>query len=298
MEIYPFRLKKKRYEEASKEKDYHYEWLLYRELEKIIESCDEKIQKSAKRLKASEEFNEPQSSLDQEIESLAQRACTLGEEGKLEESQDVFSQIEELKKQRHKELTEVATGGNSQKLQVCEVCSLKLSSKDSNKRLADHFGGKLHMGFRICRDRLDLLREKYKNGPPPNSRELIELERVSSQSGQREPDRSFDHDRDFRGDRDRDRGRDNRRDRDRDYRRDYDRDRHRDRERLRHDRDRDQADRDTLRSRHRHSRSDRNGSSSPRRSSSGDRGDRHRKRDRGSRSPSPSREKSRSRERK
>jgi RNA-binding protein Luc7-like 2 len=40
---------------------------------------------------------------------------------------------------------------------VCEVCSAYLGIHDNDRRLADHFGGKLHLGFIKIREKLDNL---------------------------------------------------------------------------------------------------------------------------------------------
>ena len=51
-----------------------------------------------------------------------------------------------------------ASNYQQQKLRVCEVCSAFLGIHDNDRRLADHFGGKLHVGFIILRDKLAALR--------------------------------------------------------------------------------------------------------------------------------------------
>ena len=44
-----------------------------------------------------------------------------------------------------------ASSYQQQKLRVCEVCSAYLGIHDNDRRLADHFGGKLHLGFiKVC----------------------------------------------------------------------------------------------------------------------------------------------------
>ena len=45
-----------------------------------------------------------------------------------------------------------------QKLRVCEVCGAYLGIHDNDRRLADHFGGKLHIGFIEIRDKLEELK--------------------------------------------------------------------------------------------------------------------------------------------
>ena len=44
-----------------------------------------------------------------------------------------------------------------QKLRACEVCGAFLSMYDNDRRLADHFGGKLHIGFVTIRDKISQL---------------------------------------------------------------------------------------------------------------------------------------------
>lgn len=51
-----------------------------------------------------------------------------------------------------------ASSFQQQKLRVCEVCSAYLGLHDNDRRLADHFGGKLHLGFIQIREKLDQLK--------------------------------------------------------------------------------------------------------------------------------------------
>lgn len=44
-----------------------------------------------------------------------------------------------------------------QKLRVCEVCGAYLGLQDNDRRLADHFGGKLHLGFIEIREKHEKL---------------------------------------------------------------------------------------------------------------------------------------------
>jgi RNA-binding protein Luc7-like 2 len=53
-----------------------------------------------------------------------------------------------------------ASSYQQQKLRVCEVCSAYLGIHDNDRRLADHFGGKLHLGFITIREKLEELRVK------------------------------------------------------------------------------------------------------------------------------------------
>jgi hypothetical protein len=73
----------------------------------------------------------------------------LGEAGKVEESMEKLQAVEALKnlktdKERElQNLNETAGASGHQKLRVCEICGAMLSVLDSDKRLADHFGGKV-----------------------------------------------------------------------------------------------------------------------------------------------------------
>ena len=96
--------------------------------------------------------------------SLSSYHGVLGEEGKVDESSVLLKRQEELRAEKRRLEDEVrqreaATGGtHRQKLRVCEVCGGKLSLYDSDRRLADHFGGKLHLGFQMIREKVKELR--------------------------------------------------------------------------------------------------------------------------------------------
>ena len=51
-----------------------------------------------------------------------------------------------------------ASSYQQQKLRVCEVCGAYLGIHDNDRRLADHFGGKLHLGFITIREKLEQLK--------------------------------------------------------------------------------------------------------------------------------------------
>jgi RNA-binding protein Luc7-like 2 len=57
-----------------------------------------------------------------------------------------------------------ASSYQQQKLRVCEVCSAYLGIHDNDRRLADHFGGKLHLGFITIREKLEELKVGYLHG--------------------------------------------------------------------------------------------------------------------------------------
>lgn len=50
---------------------------------------------------------------------------------------------------------------------VCEVSGNFMSSRDADERIAAHFAGKQYVGWKMVRDKLKQLDEKYKNMPAP-----------------------------------------------------------------------------------------------------------------------------------
>jgi len=80
----------------------------------------------------------------------------------VDESIKLMEEIEDIRKK--KALAEIeyrnsmpASSYQQQKLRVCEVCSAYLGIHDNDRRLADHFGGKLHLGFIKIREKLENL---------------------------------------------------------------------------------------------------------------------------------------------
>lgn len=77
----------------------------------------------------------------------------LGEAGQIEESLAELEKAEALKVEkadRERELqilSDSAGASGHQKLRVCDVCGAYLSILDSDRRLADHFGGRMHLGY-------------------------------------------------------------------------------------------------------------------------------------------------------
>ncbi|PON59115.1 Luc7-related [Parasponia andersonii] len=179
------------------------------------------------------------------INEKLKKAEDLGEQGMVDEAQKALEEAEALKKLPARQepvldstkYTAADVRITDQKLRVCDICGAFLSVYDSDRRLADHFGGKLHLGYMQIRDKLAELQE-----------ERNKTRKVDRYDERRSKERSRDNDRE--SSRDRERG--GSRDRGRDYdRKSRDRDRHHDRDRG-YDRERD---RDSDRSRNYDSRS-------------------------------------------
>ncbi|XP_058795155.1 putative RNA-binding protein Luc7-like 1 isoform X2 [Phymastichus coffea] len=272
------------FEAAQKKKDHFYDIDAMEHLASFIADCDRRTEQAKQRLAETQEELSAEVAakanavhlLAEEIGKKLAKAEQLGEEGFVEESMKLMGEIDELRKRKNEAEQEYrnsmpASSYQQQKLRVCEVCSAYLGIHDNDRRLADHFGGKLHLGFIKIREKLADL-EKTVDERRRQRRDALSGGRAE-RSRERRPERAS---RSRSRERDRARAGRNHRERpattDRE-RRDRDRDRERDR-----DRDRDRRNRDRRRSR---SRSRSRGKRS-RRSRSDSRGRRSRSRRSGS----------------
>ncbi|XP_044538384.1 putative RNA-binding protein Luc7-like 2 isoform X1 [Gracilinanus agilis] len=159
------------YEIASKEQDFFFELDAMDHLQSFIADCDRRTEVAKKRLaETQEEISaevaakaERVHELNEEIGKLLAKVEQLGAEGNVEESQKVMDEVEKARAKK-REAEEVyrnsmpASSFQQQKLRVCEVCSAYLGLHDNDRRLADHFGGKLHLGFIEIREKLQELK--------------------------------------------------------------------------------------------------------------------------------------------
>ncbi|XP_053607155.1 putative RNA-binding protein Luc7-like 1 isoform X2 [Plodia interpunctella] len=231
------------YELASKSKDYFYDIDATEHLEAFLSDCDRRTAAAKQRLaetqeELSAEVTEKANAVHELAEQIGQklaRAEALGEEGMVEESVKLMGEIEELRKKKAAAEQEYrnsmpASSYQQQKLRVCDVCSAYLGIHDNDRRLADHFGGKLHLGFITIREKLAELKKTVDKRR--EERGASERERSSSRRhyvGGRELDRRARRHRETA--RDRDRAKDKERDRERD--RDREREKRRSRSRSR-----------------------------------------------------------------
>ncbi|MEE6512902.1 hypothetical protein FKM82_020221 [Ascaphus truei] len=161
------------YEIASMQQDFFFELDAMDHLQSFIADCDRRTDIAKKRLADTQEEisaevaakvrAEKVHELNEEIGKLLAKVEQLGEEGNVEESQNVMDEVEQTRI-RKREAEDIyrnsmpASSFQQQKLRVCEVCSAYLGLHDNDRRLADHFGGKLHLGFIEIREKLDQLK--------------------------------------------------------------------------------------------------------------------------------------------
>ncbi|KRT80037.1 hypothetical protein AMK59_7329 [Oryctes borbonicus] len=257
------------FEKAQASKDYFYDLDAMEHLQAFISDCDRRTESAKQRLAETQEELSAEvavkaNSVHELAEQIGQKlakAEQLGEEGFVEESMKLMEEVDELRKKKLEAEQEYrnsmpASSYQQQKLRVCEVCSAYLGIHDNDRRLADHFGGKLHLGFIKIREKLAELektsekrkeeRRKVRDGDRDRDREDRYRERYREQYvGGRELDRRSKRHRSKsrdRRERDRERDRSDRGDRgergDREHRsRSYrSRSRSRDRDRRSHSR--------------------------------------------------------------
>ncbi|XXG95811.1 splicing factor [Hypoxylon texense] len=167
--------------ESARQK-YGFEIDYARDLQKYIEECNRRIDQAQRRLeKTPDEIRQTNvllktiSDLSATINCGLQEVQTLGDLGEVSRACDEFFRVRQAaqaKMERERELKNLAdTSGPSghQKLQVCDVCGAYLSRLDNDRRLADHFYGKMHLGYAQMRKTYDALPKDVRGRParPP-----------------------------------------------------------------------------------------------------------------------------------
>jgi len=139
----------------------------------FVDECDRRIRAAHRRLEKTPEENAKTTNLMREIAEIelaiqggTEKIEQLGESGQVDESMREMAAIEALKSEKAdkerelQQLTDTSGASGHQKLRVCDVCGAYLSVLDSDRRLADHFGGKMHLGYHELRNMLGKFREE------------------------------------------------------------------------------------------------------------------------------------------
>ncbi|XP_068452547.1 LUC7 domain-containing protein isoform X2 [Clinocottus analis] len=235
------------FEIASKEQEYFFELDAAEHLQSFIADCDRRTELAKKRLaETQDEISaevaakaERVHELNEEIGKLLARAEQLGGEGNVDEAQEVLEMVEKTRGLK-KEAEDVyrnsmpASSFQQQKLRVCEVCSAYLGLHDNDRRLADHFGGKLHIGFIEIREKLDKLRKAVvEKQERMRSRRREEREKDDERERQWELERESEREREREREREKERERETEREREREREWEREREGARDRRRSR-----------------------------------------------------------------
>ncbi|EON68194.1 hypothetical protein W97_07343 [Coniosporium apollinis CBS 100218] len=177
---------KNEYDSASEEqkKRWGFEYDYLRDMQKYVDECNRRIDTAQRRLeKTPDEIRQTNALLKQisdltiTIESGLFEVQILAEEGAVNTAVTEFFKVKQAKhtkEDRERELKALSdTSGPSghQKLQVCDVCGAYLSRLDNDRRLADHFYGKMHLGYAQMRKTYEELQKQLKGRPPPQRQE-------------------------------------------------------------------------------------------------------------------------------
>ncbi|QGI85354.1 hypothetical protein CEK25_012083 [Fusarium fujikuroi] len=154
---------------------YGFEYDYMRDLQKYIDDCNRRIDAAQRRLeKTPDEIRQTNvllksiSDLSASINNGLLEVEILGSMGEVSRAQDELFRVRQAsqsKSDREKELKALSdTSGPSghQKLQVCDVCGAYLSRLDNDRRLADHFYGKMHLGYAQMRKTYDAFPKEMK----------------------------------------------------------------------------------------------------------------------------------------
>ncbi|KAF4554356.1 LUC7-like protein [Elsinoe fawcettii] len=173
---------KTEYQEASEDqkKQWGFEFDYLRHMAKYIESCNRRIDDSRRKLeKTPEEIRKTALHLQEvnkltktiengllEVKILAEQGCV-----NLAVTEYHKIRIAKAKKEEHerelKSISDTSGPSGHQKLQVCDVCGAYLSRLDNDRRLADHFFGRMHIGYAQMRKSHDALKEQLRDREPP-----------------------------------------------------------------------------------------------------------------------------------
>lgn len=193
--VHDERLKKEYEEAASKGADHGYEINLERELDELVAKNDRDILRGLRRV---EEEDGPSAGtvlrvdvdklpelaeISKQIDDKLKEAEQAGEAGQVERSLKLTDEAEALRRTKTEMQARLvrdsrnaasggisekaAVSGNHQKLRVCDACGSFLSLLDSDERLADHFGGRIHLGWVAIRQTRERLRARKRRAPPP-----------------------------------------------------------------------------------------------------------------------------------
>jgi hypothetical protein len=165
-------------EERKKELGFDFDYKA--DINKYVRECDGRIDQAQRRLEKTQEEVRQTNALLKDInqfrgtlESGIIEVEILSEEGAVNLAVQEFHKLKLVKVQKEekerelKNLTDTSGPSGHQKLQVCDVCGAYLSRLDNDRRLADHFFGKMHLGYAQMRKEYERLMKELKGRQPP-----------------------------------------------------------------------------------------------------------------------------------
>lgn len=188
-------------------------------LEKLVNDLERKLRRGKDRLDvkpndptaalnpANDEFEEKRTLLDLQVKELLSKMEAAGEEGRIQEAQELMMELEKYKAELER-LRQIEAENPSYRLEkrmeVCPTCGAFLIVGDAQKRIEAHFEGRQHNGWARVRETLADLKRKVNSGG--FSRRAASPQREPGEIGEEPTERYTSGDRRRRnsgGDRDR-----------------------------------------------------------------------------------------------
>lgn len=170
---------------ASEKQKWGFEYDYMRDVQKYIDECNRRIDIAQRRLeKTPDEIRQTNallkgiSDLSKSVESGLLEIQILGEQGEVSRAYDEFFRIRQAlqtksdKERELKALSDTSGPSGHQKLQVCDVCGAYLSRLDNDRRLADHFFGKMHLGYAQMRKTYDSFPKELRGRSRPIANDI------------------------------------------------------------------------------------------------------------------------------
>ncbi|KAF2207906.1 hypothetical protein CERZMDRAFT_88157 [Cercospora zeae-maydis SCOH1-5] len=165
--------------EAQK-REWGFDFDYQRDIGAYVSECDRRIDAAQRRLeKTPDEIRQTNALLKQigdltrTIEAGMLEVEILSEQGAVNLAVQEFHNLKLKKLQKEererelKSLSDTSGPSGHQKLQVCDVCGAYLSRLDNDRRLADHFFGKMHLGYAQMRKEAERLSKELKGRQAP-----------------------------------------------------------------------------------------------------------------------------------
>lgn len=160
-------------------KKYGFDYDYMRDLQKYIDECNRRIDAAQRRLEKTPDEIRQTNVLLKAISDLGTTIATglleveiLGELGEVGRAYDELFRVRQAQAQKSekerelKALSDTSGPSGHQKLQVCDVCGAYLSRLDNDRRLADHFFGKMHLGYAQMRKTYDAFPKEMRGRGP------------------------------------------------------------------------------------------------------------------------------------
>ncbi|QPG74079.1 hypothetical protein FOA43_001400 [Brettanomyces nanus] len=154
--------------------NHNFELDYIQDLKRFIDECNRKTELAERRLDLNSEDRESLTNITTEMDELdtkiaftTQEIQMLSRKGDLDKAVQVSKILKTYVGQRSKVarnysiMLENINQSAQQKLQVCRDCGAYLSKLDNDRRLVEHFTGKIHLGYVEMRSTLQELKSKY-----------------------------------------------------------------------------------------------------------------------------------------